>query len=231
MNKSLFIIGTGTDVGKTYVSGLILKKLRESGASAAYYKAAMSGNERGGDGVLRPGDALWVKEHSGIAQPLQEMCPFVYEAAVSPHLAARLEGRPVDLDTVMSGFRSLRNCCEYLTLEGFGGVLCPLRFDGQELWLTDVIRSCGSGCLLVADAGLGTINQAGLTAFFLKQQKLPLKGVILNHYQPGNVLHEDNKKMCEYVTGVKVAACVQDGDKDLRISAGDLKALYEEEIK
>ena len=47
----------------------------------------------------------------------------------------------------------------------------------------------------------------------------------------GNVLHEDNKKMCEYVTGVKVAACVQDGDKDLRISAGDLKALYEEERK
>lgn len=75
-------------------------------------------------------------------------------------------------------------------------------------------------------------DQSGrLTAFFLKQQKLPLKGVILNHYQPGNVLHEDNKKMCEYVTGVKVAACVQDGDKDLRISAGDLKALYEEEIK
>ena len=61
MNKSLFIIGTGTDVGKTYVSGLILKKLRESGASAAYYKAAMSGNERGGDGVLIPGDALWVR--------------------------------------------------------------------------------------------------------------------------------------------------------------------------
>ena len=80
-------------------------------------------------------------------------------------------------------------------------------------------------------AGFDAINQAGLTAFFLKQQKLPLKGVILNHYQPGNVLHEDNKKMCEYVTGVKVAACVQDGDKDLRISAGDLKALYEEEIK
>ena len=70
MSKSLFIIGTGTDVGKTYVSGLILKKLRESGASAAYYKAAMSGNERDGDGVLIPGDALWVKEHSGIAQPL-----------------------------------------------------------------------------------------------------------------------------------------------------------------
>ena len=74
MSKSLFIIGTGTDVGKTYVSGLILKKLRESGASAAYYKAAMSGNERGGDGVLIPGDALWVKEHSGIRPAAARKC-------------------------------------------------------------------------------------------------------------------------------------------------------------
>ena len=46
MSRNIFITGTGTDVGKTYVTGLIVKKLRESGADAAYYKAAMSGNER-----------------------------------------------------------------------------------------------------------------------------------------------------------------------------------------
>ena len=46
MSKGIFITGTGTDIGKTYVTGLIVKKLRESGADAAYYKAAMSGNER-----------------------------------------------------------------------------------------------------------------------------------------------------------------------------------------
>ena len=46
MAKKLFITGTGTDIGKTYVTGLILKKLQESGRRAAYYKAAMSGNER-----------------------------------------------------------------------------------------------------------------------------------------------------------------------------------------
>ena len=52
MAKKLFITGTGTDIGKTYVTGLILKKLQESGRSAAYYKAAMSGNERDADGNL-----------------------------------------------------------------------------------------------------------------------------------------------------------------------------------
>ena len=82
MSRKLFVTGTGTDVGKTYVTGLILKKLRESGESAGYYKAAMSGNERRPDGSLIPGDALQVKTVSGISQPLEEMCPYIYETAV-----------------------------------------------------------------------------------------------------------------------------------------------------
>ena len=101
MSKGIFITGTGTDIGKTYVTGLIVKKLRESGADAAYYKAAMSGNERRVDGSLIPGDALQVKTMSGIGQPLEEMCPYVYETAVSPHLASRLEGNPVQMDRVL----------------------------------------------------------------------------------------------------------------------------------
>ena len=66
MSKGIFITGTGTDIGKTYVTGLLLKKLHESGKSAAYFKAAMSGNDRRSDGSLTPGDALHVKTVSGI---------------------------------------------------------------------------------------------------------------------------------------------------------------------
>ena len=64
MSKKLFITGTGTDVGKTYIAGLIVKKLYESGKNAAYYKAAMSGNIRDENGKLIPGDALTVKNIS-----------------------------------------------------------------------------------------------------------------------------------------------------------------------
>ena len=103
MSKGLFITGTGKDVGKTYVTGLIVKKLQETGAKAAYYKAAMSGNERDEKGKLIPGDAVWVKNVSGITQDLDTMCPYVYETAVSPHLASRLEGNPVTLEKVMEG--------------------------------------------------------------------------------------------------------------------------------
>ena len=98
MAKKIFITGTGTDVGKTFVTGLIVKKLKDNGLNAAYYKAAMSGNERTSRKELVPGDALYVKKLSGITQPLEEMCPYVYERAVSPHLASRTEGNPVVME-------------------------------------------------------------------------------------------------------------------------------------
>ena len=158
MSKILFIVGTGTDIGKTYVSGLILKKLKESGVSAAYYKAAMSGNVRSEDGGLIPGDALRVREVSGIRQSLEEMCPYVYENAYSPHLASKVEGNPLRMTVVTDGLRNVCGSYEYVTLEGSGGILCPLRFDEEEIWLADVIRACGAGCLLIADAGLCAIN-------------------------------------------------------------------------
>ena len=124
MAKKLFITGTGTDIGKTYVTGLILKKLQESGRRVAYYKAAMSGNERDADGHLIPGDALHVKTVSGITQPLKTMCPYVYEAAVSPHLASRLEGDPVQMDVVKEGFEKVCEAYDYVTVEGSGGIVC-----------------------------------------------------------------------------------------------------------
>lgn len=227
MSKNIFITGTGTDVGKTFVTGLILKKLRESGVNAAYYKAAMSGNERRKDGSLIPGDALYVKSVSKIEQPLEEMCPYVYENAVSPHLAARLEGNPVELDCVLEKFHALCHKYEYVTMEGSGGILCPIRFDKVKIMLPDIIRACNLSCLMVADAGLGTINNVVLTAEYMKAQKIPLKGIILNHFIAGNIMHEDNLKMCEYLTGAKVVACVKDGDTDLKISTETLKSLYD----
>lgn len=226
MGKSLFVVGTGTDIGKTYVTGLIIKKLRENGKSSAYFKAAMSGNERDKNGELIPGDSVEVKNISGISQPIEEMSPYIYEKAVSPHLAAKLEGNPLNLENVYKKFKRIYDKYDYITIEGAGGILCPMRFDDEEIWLSDIIRLCKSGCIMVADAGLGTINSAGLTAFYMKEKGIPLKGIILNRFEPGNTMHEDNLKMCEYITGAKVIACVKEGDSDLDISFENLESVY-----
>ena len=78
MSKSIFITGTGTDIGKTYVSALIVKKLRQKGNKSAYYKAAMSGNIRCYDGSLIAGDASYVKYISGTEQHIYMKMPFLH---------------------------------------------------------------------------------------------------------------------------------------------------------
>ena len=158
---------------------------------------------------------------------MEEMCPYVYETAVSPHLASQMEGNPIQMEVVLEGFRKACQGYEYVAMEGSGGILCPICFDEEEIWLPDVVKACGLGCLLVADAGLGTINAVGLTAFYLKAHDIPLKGIIFNHFQPGDPMQEDNLKMCEHLTGAKVVACVRDGDTELELSAELLQSLYE----
>lgn len=228
MAKKIFITGTGTDVGKTYVTGLIVKKLKESGMNAAYYKAAMSGNERTEEGMLLPGDAQYVKTVSGIEQSLASMCPYVYEAAVSPHLASRIEGNPVMLQEVVKGFEEVCRQYDYVTMEGSGGILCPICFDERELWLEDVIRELGLSSLIVADAGLGTINSVVLTVEYMRAKGLPVKGIIFNRFHPGDRMEEDNLRMCEHRTKLPVLACVEADSGTLDMEIGKLTALYED---
>lgn len=227
MAKGIFITGTGTDIGKTYDTALLVKKLEEAGAKTAYYKAAVSGNIRGAHGLI-PGDAAYVKEISGIAQPLEEMVPYIYEQAVSPHLAARQEGNPIELPVVTRGYKELEKKYEYITMEGSGGILCPLRCDEkEELWLEDVVKALRLSCIVVADAGLGTINATVLTIEYLKQKNIKVKGIILNHFHAGDRMDEDNRSMIEKRGGVSVISCVPEGATDIEISTEKLMALYE----
>ena len=228
MSKALFITGTGTDTGKTYITGLIVKKLQEAGKNPAYYKAAMSGNDRRPDGTLIPGDALAVQTMGGIKQSLISMCPYVYEHAYSPHLASRLEGHPVVMDIVTHGFADVTAVYDYVTVEGSGGILCPICFDEARIQLEDVVKELHLSSILIADAGLGTINSVVLTAEYMKTHGLPLKGIIFNHYHPGDVMEDDNIFMCEHMTGLPTLAKVQDGDTELNMDIDALCALYDE---
>lgn len=228
MSKALFVTGTGTDTGKTYITGLIVKKLQEAKKNPAYYKAAMSGNDRRPDGTLIPGDALEVQTMSGIDQSLTSMCPYVYEHAYSPHLASRLEGNPVVMDVVTHGFADVTAVYDYVTVEGSGGILCPICFDEARIQLEDVVKELHLSSILIADAGLGTINSVVLTAEYMKTHGLPLKGIIFNHYHPGDVMEDDNIFMCEHMTGLPTLAKVQDGDTELDMNIDALCALYDE---
>lgn len=226
MAKHLFITGTGTDIGKTYITSLIIKKMNEHGKKIAYYKAAMSGNTQHNNEKLYLNDGEIVKQISGINQPLEEMCPYIYKTPVSPHLASKIEGNPVNLQNVLQKFDNLSKKYDYITVEGSGGIVCPLRFDNQQIMLKDFIKKRNMNCLLVADAGLGTINSVVLTVEYMRLHNLTIKGIIFNNYNCKSELHIDNKFMCETLTGLKIITCVKNNSSKLNIPLEILENLY-----
>ena len=228
MGKALFVTGTGTDVGKTFVTALIVKRLRDAGLDAGYYKAAISGAEKMEDGSLYAGDAMYVKEIAGLTETQEELVSYVYEAAVSPHLAAELNNDPIDFDVVERDFRRALSAHDFVTMEGSGGIICPLRWDAkQHVILDDLVCRLQLCAVVVADAGLGTINAAALTVEHLQGRGIPVKGIILNRFHHGDIMEEDNLSMIEELTGVKVVATVGSGDEELDMDAEELAKLYE----
>ena len=228
MKKALFITGTGTDIGKTYVTGLIVKKLRDAGLNAGYYKAALSGAEPDDNGTLQPGDAIYVNRVANIGEKTENLVSYVYKEAVSPHLAAKINDQPIDFAKVTADFKRALAKYDYLTMEGSGGIICPLRWDNQQhVILDDLVKKLDLGVLIIADAGLGTINAAVLTIEHLKSRNIPIKGIIFNNYIPHDLMQDDNERMIEEMTGIKVLAKVKKGDTELNMAVSCLQSLYE----
>ena len=221
MSKGIFVTATGTDVGKTYVTALIVKKLRESGLNAGYYKAALSGAD-----CIAESDAGYVNKTANIKQEENTLISYLYKNAVSPHLAAEIEGNPVDLEKVKADYEKVCQTYDYVTAEGSGGVICPIRWDDKHILLEDIIKMLGIPAVVIAESGLGTINSTVLTTEYLKAKGISVKGIILNNYTGGK-MQEDNMKMIEEISGFPVIACVKPDDKDIDIDSKYLAGLYE----
>lgn len=227
MSKGIFVTATGTDIGKTFVTSLIVKKLRENSINAGYYKAALSGAKYI-NGNLIAGDADYVCENSGLDVDPNTLVSYIYETEVSPHLASKIEENFIEIDVLLSDFFEKKQMFDYITVEGSGGIVCPLRMDDTKIMLTDVIKVFELDIIIVASASLGTINNVILTVEYAKQHNIGIKGIILNKYEEDNFLHQDNKKLIEYLTGVQVVACVPLNAVDLQIELQTLEKLYKQ---
>ena len=220
MSKGLFVIGTGTDIGKTYVTGLLLKYIRDNGYDATYFKAALSGAIRDENDNLIPGDAVEVLRMADLEEDTDFLVPYIYETAVSPHLASRIEGNPVNLKTVKEAYEKVSQKYDYIVMEGSGGIVCPIHYEGKEsegnIMLEDIIKFLNLDVILIADAGLGTINSVVTTVEYLKNRDIHVCGIIMNNYRD-ELMENDNVKMVEDLCGVDVIAKVYRNDKNLRL--------------
>ena len=221
MAKTIFITATGTDIGKTYVSGLIAKHIKDKGLNIGYYKAALSGSND-----IKDSDAWYVKQQADLLDSYDEMVSYTYKHAYSPHLAAQIEGNPPDIKIIKNAYKDISKKHDYMIVEGSGGIICPIRYDSnQKIFLEDIIKELNIPSLIIADAGLGTINSTVLTIEYMRSKNLKINGVILNRFEAENEMHNDNKKVIEDMTGVKIIGVVIDGI--LKLYKENIETLFE----
>ena len=196
--KGLFITGTGTDVGKTVAAAGLLRGLRARGLDAVPMKPVQTGARHDPDGSWNAPDLDLSLNAAGLAPPHAErlrMAPYLYEPPCSPHLAARLYGRPVDPAVILESAEWLAARHDALVVEGAGGVLVPL---DERRTMADLMVFLGFPVVLVSPGGLGAINHALLSIEAIRARGLRLLGVVLVEKRPvpdvARYVHEDNAR-------------------------------------
>ncbi len=175
----LFIIGTDTEVGKTYVTALIARELLAAGRRLGVYKPAASGCRLQG-GRLVSDDAVTLGDAAGCPGELDRVCPQCFAAPLAPHLAARAEGKQLDAALLRSGLEYWRARSDVILVEGVGGLMSPL---GEEEYVADLAYDFGFPLVVVTRNALGTINQTLQTLITAAtfRDGLEIAGVVLNH--------------------------------------------------
>ena len=190
----MFITGTDTKVGKTYVATHIAKDLVAAGHRVGVYKPVAS--ECVSDGrqlVSEDAVALW--EAAGHPLTLEAVCPQRFQAPLAPHLAARNEGRELDTELMRSGISAWADECDIVIVEGAGGLMSPISDDE---YFADVAYDLGYPTIVVAPNSIGVINQSlsALITAACFRDGIPIAGVILNDARmfDGDVSMETNRE-------------------------------------
>ncbi|MEE9603750.1 MAG: dethiobiotin synthase [Thermoguttaceae bacterium] len=180
--RGLFVTGTGTEVGKTYVAALIARSLTASGRRVGVYKPVASGC-RLEDGQTVADDAVALWQAAGRPGTLEQVCPQRFLAPLAPHLSAKAEGRRIDASLLHGGLDYWLANSDIVLVEGVGGLMSPL---GEEEYVADLAAEFDYPLVVVSNNRLGTINatlQTLITATTYRDG-LPIAGVVLNNAQP-----------------------------------------------
>ena len=201
--SALFITGTDTGVGKTFVACALAAALRARGTRVAVLKPVETGVER------EPEDALRLRAAAGDPAPLDEICPYRFRAPLAPALAARLEGATVDVDRIVGLIAHRARAADVLLVEGAGGLLVPV--DGPTTYL-DVALRCALPVLIVGANRLGTINHCALTARVATGAGLTVRGFVLSQPAPApDPSAATNAEAVAALTGLPCLGCLAHG--------------------
>ena len=190
----IFVTGTDTGIGKTVVAATLLSLLRRDGIDAVPMKPVQTGCEKRGNKLIAP-DIEFALRVAGLdpvnGDEMEMMCPYRFEPACSPHLAAERAGRTIETGHILDCYRELAGRHKMIVVEGAGGVMVPV---AGNVLMIDLMTRLGLPVILVARPGLGTINHTLLSLRALNHAGLNVLGVIFNETSTGShgYIEQDN---------------------------------------
>lgn len=188
--KTVFVTGTDTEIGKTYVTTGLLQEAKKSGRRWRGFKPIAAGAEQTPEG-LRNEDALaLIKASAEPALDYDLINPLCYEPAIAPHIAAQQSNQPASWSKISAAHRAVSEDCELVLAEGAGGWLVPFN---EEFTMADKVCEADWPVILVVGMRLGCINHALLTAQSI-QSRARLLGWVANCLPPMQTVCEENIK-------------------------------------
>lgn len=173
--SALFVTGTDTGVGKTFVACALAAALRTRGRRVAVMKPVETGVD------AEPEDAVRLRAAAGDTASLDDICPYRLRAPLAPSIAARLEGVTIDPAHIVALITRRTAEADVLLIEGAGGLLVPVTTTAT--WL-DVVMRARVPVLVVGANRLGTINHCALTVSVARAAGIAVGGFVLSQPTP-----------------------------------------------
>jgi dethiobiotin synthetase len=203
--RGIFVTGTDTGVGKTYVAAALLRAHVADGRRAVGMKPVAAGID---DGVPVNADVAALEAAGNVEAPLAERNPYGFTRAVAPHLAAAAAGVTIDLATIEAAYVRLAARADVVVVEGAGGALVPL--DDRHDML-DIALGLRLPALLVVGVRLGCISHALMTEQAVRARGLTLAGWVANVVDPAMPLVHENVAALEKRIAAPCVATIRHG--------------------
>ena len=192
--SGIFITATDTEVGKTLIAAGLVNFFRNQGINAGYMKPISCGQDN---------DAVFVKKLLKLKDPLSLINPISLPYPLSPLAAAKKAKRKIDLKKITKAYKTLTQKYDLVIVEGVGGALVPIT---EKIMVADLIKQLTIPTIIVARAGLGTLNHTLLTVEALKRRKITIQGIIMNGYTGDELPEDDNADILFEQTKIPILA-------------------------
>ena len=201
---AVFITGTGTDLGKTFVAAGLIRAMRREGRAVEAVKPVVTGFDPAAVDESDPARLLRAMDRPVTAEEIARISPWRYGAALSPDMAARVEGRVLDVEAVIAFCRAAAASPGTLLIEGVGGIMVPL----DERWtVLDWMAALGLPLLLVAGSYLGTLSHTLTALEVLARRGLAVAAVVVSESEATTVpLGETLRTLGNFLRDVPLVA-------------------------